>query len=277
MPHAHVPKPAHLGPAYAAQFQDQSVADAYGYRPPYTDDVFDILAGLMVEPRVVLDVGCGRGEVARRLLPHAARVDAIDPSSAMLAAGKRLPGGGDPRLRWVCAPAETAPLDGPYGLITAGSSLHWMDWDVVIPRFHGALAPGAVLATLDAETAPVPWADALGRLITRYSTNREFRPYDLLDELTARRLFVPLGARRVPPHALNQSVAAYVESFHARNGFSRERMPREDARAFDEAAGALVRSHCLHGVVRLHLTTTVHWGLPIPGLTTRGTPGATVQ
>src|SRR5262245_11507173 len=77
-------KPAGLAPEYAAQFQDRSVADAYHHRPPYPDEVFAILTGLITcEPRAVLDAGCGTGDIARRLAPLVARVDAVDFSPAM--------------------------------------------------------------------------------------------------------------------------------------------------------------------------------------------------
>ena len=44
---------------------------------------------------------------------------------------------------------ETAPLDPPYALVTAGESLHWMAWEVVLPRFAAALVPGGLLAIAD--------------------------------------------------------------------------------------------------------------------------------
>src|SRR5436309_15943530 len=108
---AMLPKPAHLGPAYAAQFGDAAVVAAYQHRPPYPDAVFDLLAGLIAgEPRVVLDLGCGTGDVARPLAPRVARVDAVDIAPAMLAQGRALPGGDHPHLRWILGSAETAPL-----------------------------------------------------------------------------------------------------------------------------------------------------------------------
>src|SRR5262249_55186769 len=65
------PKPDHLGPEYAAQFGDPSVVAAYRHRPPYPAEVFDILVGLIAdEPRAVLDVGTGTGEIARGLAPR---------------------------------------------------------------------------------------------------------------------------------------------------------------------------------------------------------------
>src|SRR4051794_2214306 len=95
-------KPKHLGPEYVAQFGDASVVAAYRFRPPYPEQVFDILAELMVDRAGrILDAGCGSGDLAIPLLRIAGRVDAVDPSVAMLSAGRARPGGDDPRLRWV--------------------------------------------------------------------------------------------------------------------------------------------------------------------------------
>src|SRR5690348_1663385 len=125
-------KPEHLGPEYGAQFSDPSVAAMYHLRPPYPDEVFDVLAGLIVdEPRAVLDVGTGTGEIARNLIGHAERIDAVDPSAPMLTRARMLRGGNSPKIAWILGMAETAPLSPPYGLITAASSLHWMEWSLV--------------------------------------------------------------------------------------------------------------------------------------------------
>ena len=57
-------------------------------------------------------------------------------------------------------PPRTAPLDPPYGLVTAGSSLDWMDWYVVLPRVGAALGDGCYLALFDQQADPLPWDDA---------------------------------------------------------------------------------------------------------------------
>ncbi len=49
-----VPKPDHLGPDYAAQFQDRSVVAAYHHRPPYPAAVFDRLLDLLPPARTPL-------------------------------------------------------------------------------------------------------------------------------------------------------------------------------------------------------------------------------
>ncbi|MBV9278962.1 MAG: class I SAM-dependent methyltransferase, partial [Chloroflexi bacterium] len=55
------------------------------------------------DPRVVLDAGCGTGDVARPLAPLVDRVDAVDISAGMIERGRRLPGGENPAITWICA------------------------------------------------------------------------------------------------------------------------------------------------------------------------------
>lgn len=122
-------KPKHLSRTYAEQFQEHSVVAAYVHRPPIPSPVFDKLLELLVDtPQAVLDAGCGMGAVARSLAPLVDRVDAVDFSSAMIEAGRQLPNGDRPNVRWIEGRIETVPLDPPYALIVAAGSLHWMDW-----------------------------------------------------------------------------------------------------------------------------------------------------
>ncbi|HEU5199267.1 MAG TPA: class I SAM-dependent methyltransferase [Ktedonobacterales bacterium] len=261
-----LPKPEHLGPDYGAQFQDQSVVAAYRFRPPYPDEVFRILAGLITDrPRAVLDAGCGDGAIARHLVGQVERIDAVDLSQGMIEQGKRLPSGDHPRLRWICAPMEDAPLEPPYALITAGASLHWMDWQVVLPRFRQALTPLGMLAIIYDEMLPLPWDDALRSLIRRSSTNQKFQPYDTIEELERRGLFTKVGEQRAAPLPFAQPVDDYIESFHARNGFSRERMSREAAADFDHKVRRLLTDFCPDGIVAMQVTARVVWGRPQAG------------
>ena len=258
-----LPKPEHLGPEYAAQFSDPSVVAAYPHRPPYPPDVFPILAGLVAgQPRAVLDIGCGTGDIARGLAPLVERVDAVDISAPMLALGRTLPGGDHPRLRWLLGRAEDTASEPPYGLITAGESLHWMEWDVLLPRLARLLAPGGVLAIVGREPEPEPWGEELRPLFPRYSTNRQFRPYDLIEELVQRGLFTPLGERVTEPMVVRQPVGVYVESFHSRNGLSRDRMTPEETAAFDREVAALVAPFVEDGAVELRMRGHIRWGLP---------------
>ena len=261
-----LPKPDHLGPEYAAQFADPSVVAAYHHRPPYPAAVLDILAELVVdEPRVVLDVGTGTGEIARGLVGRVERVDAMDPSPGMIAKGRNLPGGDHPKLSWILGYAEDTPLRPPYALITAGASLHWMEWEVVLPRFRDALTPGGVLAIVDQREGPYPWDETVLGVIRRCSTNRRYRPYDPIAELEARGLFRVVGRQLTEPVLYERTTEEYVESFHARNGLSRDRLDPDVAAEFDREVTALVVPHALAGGLRLHVAGHVGWGLPAPG------------
>src|SRR5205823_2549716 len=143
--------------AYASQFQDAAVARSYPRRPPYPQELFPALAGLIGHGvRKVLDLGTGTGAVARGLGGLVDRVDAVDISRPLLDVARSLPNGDHANIRWIHGSAEEAPLDPPYGLATAGSSLHWMDWEIVLPRVKAALQPGSYLAIFDEEIKPLP-------------------------------------------------------------------------------------------------------------------------
>ncbi len=257
-----LPKPPHLAPEFAAQFGDASVVAAYHHRPPYPPQVIDHLLSLRVAPGRVLDAGAGTGEIARALARRGVQVDALDPSAAMLERGRQLPGGDHPLLTWIRGTAEEAALHPPYGLITTAASLHWMAWEIVLPRFRELLAPRGVLAIVEQRQGPRPWDAALGEVIARYSLTRFYRPYDLVTELEQRALFHPRGQVQTDPVTFSQLLADYVESFHARNGFSRDRMAAEDAAVFDAEAERLVRPFSENGVVTLEVSGLVAWGHP---------------
>lgn len=261
--------PSYLRADVAAAFQDRNVAASYRYRPRYPPETFGIVAGLIVdEPRNVLDIGCGTGFMARPLAPLVDRIDAVDVSAAMIEEGRRLPGGDHPRLRWIVGRVEDAPLDPPYALATAGDSLHWMDWDVVLPRLADALSPSGLLAILDVESEIVPndesFRQARLELIRRYTTFEEWRPagFDLLAELKRRGLFREVD--RTETHAIlfRQSADAYVESYHARASLSWPRMDPDRAAEFDTELRQLVVER-VGGEVEMAVRGRIVWGTPL--------------
>ena len=261
------PKPGQWSARYAQIFKDQSVVDAYHLRPAYAPETFLILAELMQDfnPKRVLDAGCGTGNLARILPSIADQVDAVDFSAAAIRRGKELPGGDGPKLRWIISSMESAPVDHPYALITAASSLHWMDWDIVLPFFARLSHSGAMLALVENIIEPPPWSEEIGPVIARYSMNKEFQPYDnriLARELQSRHLFLPRGERQTATIDFSQSVEAYVNSFHSRNGLSRDRLGRGLSQEFDDRLTALIAPHCPSGTMTLQMRSRIIWGLP---------------
>lgn len=242
-------------------FADDEVARLYRHRPPYPDAVFAILRRLLVEPLTVLDAGTGAGALARRMISFAKRIDAVDPSVAMIDAGRRLPGGGDPRIRWLAGRAEDAQLSPPYGLITCGASLHWMDLDVVLPRFRDALAPGSMVAVVDTENAHGPYRDEVLTVIRKYSEiEHHTETKDLVGDLRRAGRFHVDGEERTSPEPYDQSVGDYIEYLHSTSTLARVHLGDRSS-AFDAEIRAVFDRHGIerlwYGVVGL-----VIWGRP---------------
>ena len=258
-----LPRPAHLTPDNAARFKDQSVVEFYPLRLPYPPEVFDILADLITdEPRAVLDVGAGTGDIARSLVRRVERVDAVDFSPAMITKGKTLPDGDHPRLRWIYGAVETVALDPLHALVTAGEGMHWMNWEIVFPRFGDALTPGGVVAIVHRMELPAPWQEGLGALIRQFSTMQNYQPFDLIAELEKRDLFQKRGERETASVTSVQSIDEYIASFHSRSSLSLDYMPAPDAAAFDRQLRDLVSSWSKEGMLELQTAGSIVWGRP---------------
>jgi predicted TPR repeat methyltransferase len=256
------PKPAHLTPENAARFQDQDVVDVYHFRLPYPQEVFETLNHLVVDtPRVALDVGTGTGDIARSIVPFVGRVDAVDWSEAMIAKGKSLPGGSDPKINWIYGRIEEVTLNPPYALITAADSIHWMNWEQIFPLFHDALMPNSYLVTLGRTELPTAWSDALYDLIVRYTTYSQFEKYDLVEELTKRGLFEVVGRKTTQPVTTWQPIDNYIASFHSRGGLAQ--MSPENAAEFDRHLRQIVSPYQQAGKLELQTVSKLSWGKPL--------------
>lgn len=259
-------RPHFWGTQYSERFIDPSIIAAYRYRPPYPDELFDFLLTLITdEPRAVLDIGCGPGNLAIPLARRVNRVDAIDVSPGMIALGRTLPGGDDPRLHWTVGRAEDVALHPPYALITAGASLHWMDWDIALPRFADAMTPNGSLAILNQPAPKEPWADAIREIIPRYSTNQDFAPFDLIAALEECGLFERRGDYRTEPIPFIQPVADYIEWFHSMSSFSRDLMTPDAVAAFDAEVRAAIAPYVTVDLLPTHVVGHVVWGKPLRG------------
>jgi len=261
-----IPKPKGLERQYGDQFADAAIVAAYRHRPAYAPEVFTFLRDLVIgQPRSVLDLGCGTGDVARPLAALVDTVDAVDPAHRMIEHGRSLPGGDRSNLRWILGYAEEVQLPrGTYGLVTAGESLHWMDWSRLLPRLNGLLVPGGFLAIVERNVAPNPpwWTEVLVP-IQQYTTNRDFQPYSTIAELEQRGLFEPCGVHQAAARRFQQSVESYIESIHSRNGFSRDRLTPEAAAAFDAEVRRLLIARYPHGTLAFDIVSQITWGRPV--------------
>jgi len=257
-------KPDCWASCYADAFNDQAVARAYHLRPPYPERLFAALTALMVDqPKTVLDLGCGPGDLARSLVHAADRVDAVDMSPAMIERGRAMEDGDHPKLHWTLGRAEDAPLNPPYSLVTAGDSLQWMDWPVILRRISDALSRNGSLAVVGRI-----WGTGLSEereILARYSTNQRFRALNLIRELEARGLFEKRGEERFT-EVWTPTIDEYIGARHSQASFS---LDAPQARAFDETTRALLerllregRIQGAGGRLKLAVDAGVVWGVP---------------
>lgn len=137
---------------------------------------FDLLARVQIErPGLVVDLGCGPGELTRTLSDRwpAARVVGVDSSADMLAKAAPLVRPG--RLEFVQADLAGWQPPGPVDLLVSNAALHWAgDHPGLLARLAGQLAPGGTLAVqvpnrfrdpaqeaVEAVAADSRWADRL--------------------------------------------------------------------------------------------------------------------
>jgi SAM-dependent methyltransferase len=97
---------------------------------------------------LVLEVGCGSGQLTRDLLAAGLEVVAVEPGSQLLSlAAGNLEGAGE--VTFVNARFEDAQLpSGRFRAVFAASSFHWIDPEVSWAKVADLLAPGGTLALM---------------------------------------------------------------------------------------------------------------------------------
>ncbi len=246
------------------------MAANYLFRPPYPKEVYETLLELMRgHPRTLLDAGCGTGKITFGLIDQIDRADAVDPSDAMLRVARSLPCAASPKIRWIHASIEGAPLEPPYGLIVAASSIHWMDLDRTMPRFADALADGAMLAVLDGD-APVdaPWEREETAFMIDFIAAREGRRpswWKTVSERFAEPVLVHpaferVGHRITAPVPFSQSIADYLRCQHSRATWSEDHLGEKASAEFDAAMTGILARHSRDGMLTFNVQTRIEWG-----------------
>ena len=118
----------------------------------------------LVESDVVVDLGCGTGQLSVPLRPRCAAVVAIDPEAGMLAGlrNREIPGivcvlgddGDLPALAPLLGRGRPAPGSGPAlatsgaGAVVVGNALHWMDERSALSAAAALLRAGGGVAVV---------------------------------------------------------------------------------------------------------------------------------
>jgi hypothetical protein len=109
---------------------------------------------------------------------------------------------------------------------------------------------------VERRTTPDPWS-ILGEILPRYRTDH----YQSPDE-QEQQLWQKVGEHLTAPMPFLQPIDEYVESYHSRAGFSRERMGVAQAEAFDQEARAYLLKSYPTGTIPFQVSASIVWGIP---------------
>ncbi len=255
-----------------AIFADEDVVRCYYARPPYAPSLYDFLLERVAGRGRALDLGCGPGKVAITLADHFAEVVALDPSAPMIEAGKATDGGRRRNIRWVVQRAEDYESDAGFDLVTAGTSIHWLDHAVPFPKLAGWTTALAVLtdAPLFPSPAPPCGEDAWIAFLTLWLA-RMGRPPPAVrrepervtsDTETRHELWMDIAGRELFRHVFRQSVEDFVISQHSRVSWNRPAMGEALASEFDRALDDLIRPFARDGQLEIAIVSELTWGAP---------------
>ncbi|TCC15305.1 class I SAM-dependent methyltransferase [Kribbella sindirgiensis] len=154
------------------------VAELYQrYRRGYPDETIDALtqAFRLGADDVVLDVGCGTGQLTLPLARSLRAVIGLDPEADMLVQARAVVG--DQRnVMWALGSDRDVPaiaqLVGPLAAVTVAQALHWMDHDDLFRTVRPLLRAGGGIAVV---TNGVPlwlqdttWSSALREFLQQW-------------------------------------------------------------------------------------------------------------
>lgn len=133
-----------------------SVAELYERsRPGYPEELFEALGA----PGRALEIGAGTGQATRGLLARGWNVVALEPGPELARVARRETG-----AEVVGATFEEWDGDGPFDLVLAATSWHWLDPAVAYPKAARLLRPGGTLAIVATEhVLPEPGGDLFFR------------------------------------------------------------------------------------------------------------------
>ncbi len=117
-------------------------AEYAAFRPLYPTGLFDWLAAVSPRRELAWDCACGSGQASLPLASRFAMVVASDASTIQLATAAS-----SPRIRYVVAPAEPAPLaTDTVDLVTVAQALHWFIGEPFYAEVRRVVRPGGVFA-----------------------------------------------------------------------------------------------------------------------------------
>lgn len=139
----------------------------------------DLLLGMFPPKQRVLEVGCGKGRLARSLAEAGHQVDAIDLSASMV---HRAASTTYTPIRFICGDYLRHAVTQPYNAIVSVATVHHMNYEDFLRKAKSDLNPGGTLFVLDLYERAGPFDKGLGliamppSLLLRLVHNGRLRP-----------------------------------------------------------------------------------------------------
>lgn len=210
-------------------FESEEVVDLYLHRPPYPQEIYDLIVNLSPARDRILDLGCGHGKIARPMSKYFKTVAAIDPSAQMIKLGKSLEFGDAQNLEWVESYAETAPLSGKYDTVVAALSIHWMNHEALFTKLSKHMNAQYLLAIVEGDGAYNPpwesdWQTFLSKWVPKitgkplHANNERSHWEKYLDYVDVREIY------EVVSEPFHQSVRDFILCQHSRDTFAASKL-----------------------------------------------------
>ena len=122
----------------------------------YTDE---LMADIPADVRSILDVGCGAGNTAHKLLERGYQVDCVSPNAWLTTEARRVLGS---RARVFESKFEQLTLDRTYDLILFSESFLFMKAEQALAKAESALRPGGYILISDIFKLPADGARSAG-------------------------------------------------------------------------------------------------------------------
>ena len=148
------------------------------YRRGYPTEILETVARVcaLTIQDVVVDLGCGTGQLALPIASYVNGVIAVDPEADMLAQGRIAAAEqGITNVSWTLGSDADIELIGQLAgsrhiaAVTIGQAMHWMDAEQLIPRAANLLRPGGAILLLSNGTPlwlqDSDWSRALRRFL----------------------------------------------------------------------------------------------------------------
>ena len=181
----------------------EGMAELYAdARPPYPDALYEVLRseGVTGPGRRVLEIGAGAGLATTRLVSDGCEVTALEPGPSLAA----LLQARVPSASVVTARLEDADLPSGFDSAASATAMHWVDRAVALPRLHGVLLPGGLLAVWRTvfrdDDHVTPFREHVQQIVSRRSGSprpeRGGEPRPTMDELARGGWFEPMRSER---------------------------------------------------------------------------------